>query len=113
MFKNLNKKRAEIIEKTDPDRIYVENVRSFFNIPNRWARFLCKMAVKQGIFRRKYAIECKNDDCKRFIEVFDSENAIPEYIECLTCQLDGHTDYSFKTEDLNIVEFYQYIENGN
>lgn len=112
MFKNFNKRRAEIIEKTDPDRVYVENVRSFFNIPYRWAKFICRLAVKHGIFKQKFAVECKNESCKRFISVYDSIDEIPNEIECLTCQLEGKNSYSFKKDELNIVEFYQYTENG-
>lgn len=113
MFKSLRDKRAKIIEETDPDRIYVENIRSFFNIPTRWAKFLCKLAVKHGIFRRKYAVECSNDNCNRIIKVYNTKEEIPKEIECLTCQLDGKVNFSFNTEDLNIVEYYQYIENGD
>ena len=113
MFKSLNDKKVKIIEETDPDRIYVENVRSFFNIPTRWARFLCKIAVRQGIFRRKFAVECKNENCNRIIKVYDYREEIPDELTCFTCELDGQVDFLFKTEDLNIVEYYQYIENGD
>ncbi|AOW10033.1 hypothetical protein [Flavobacterium gilvum] len=113
MFKSFREKQAQIIENTDPDRIYIENIRSFFNIPTRWAKFLCKLAVRQGIFRKKFAVECKNENCNRIIKVYDNEEEIPTDLSCLTCELEGQTDFSFKTKDLNIVEYYQYIENGN
>lgn len=110
MFKNFLKKKANIVEATDPDRIYVENVRSFFNIPTRWARFLCKLAVRQGFFRRKFAVECKNSSCERIIRVYDNMEDIPESIECITCELNNEEIYAFKTKDLNIIEYYQFIE---
>jgi hypothetical protein len=113
MFKNFFDKKATIVEETDPDRIYVENIRSFFNIPTRWAKFLCALAVRQGIFRKKYAVECKNENCIRIIKVYDSKGEIPEELDCFTCELEGQFEFSFKTSDLNIVEYYQYIENGN
>ncbi|OCB73641.1 hypothetical protein B0A79_19995 [Flavobacterium piscis] len=113
MFKSLQAKRAQLIKETDPDRIYVENVRSFFNISTRWARFLCKIAVRQGIFRRKFAVECKNENCTRIIKVYNNLNDIPEEINCFTCELEGKEKFTFKTEDLNILEYYQYIEYGH
>lgn len=113
MFKNFLDSKATIIEETDPDRIYVENIRSFFNVPTRWAKLLCALAVRQGIFRRKYAVECNNKNCNRIIKVYDTKEEIPENLDCFTCELDGQPEFSFKTSDLNIVEYYQYIENDN
>lgn len=113
MFKNFLNKKASIIEETDPDNIYVENVRSFFNIPTKWARYICKVAVRQGILRRRFGVRCKNQSCERIITVFDNEDSIPEHIECLHCQIDGDVDYSFETKDLEIVELYQFIENND
>lgn len=112
MFKRFFNKKVSIVEETDPDRIYVENVRSFFNISTRLAKYLCKIAVRQGIFRKKIAVECKNGNCTRIIEVFDKEEDIPENIKCFMCELEGESEYTFRTSELNIVEFYQYIENG-
>jgi hypothetical protein len=113
MFKSLNDKRVKLIEETDPNRIYVENIRSFFNIPTRWARFLCKIAVRQGIFRRKFAVECKNENCGRIIKVYDKKEDMPEELNCFTCELEGKENHTFKTKDLNITEYYQYIQNGD
>ncbi|RDI13201.1 hypothetical protein [Flavobacterium sp. AG291] len=112
MFNRFLKRKAAIVENTDPDRIFVENVRSFFNIPTRWARFLCDMAVRQGILRKKYSIECGNEECGRIIKSYDRKSDIPEKIVCRTCELEGYPKFEFETDKLNIVEYYQYIENG-
>lgn len=113
MFKNFFDNKALIIEKTDTDRIYVENVRSFFNIPTKWAKYICKLAVRQGIFRKKFGVRCKNESCDRIIVVFNNEEEIPLTIECLHCQIDGKYDFSFNSKDLEIVEYYQYLENDD
>lgn len=113
MFKKILDRKASIIEETNPDKIYVENIRSFFNISTRLARLLCKLAVRQGIFKRKFAVECGNQSCGSVIEVYNTKEEIPEHLDCLTCQIEGHNDFSFKTSDLNIVEYYQYIEDGD
>ena len=41
-------KREELIEQLDPERIYIENVRSFFGISYSLARLLCEMAVESN-----------------------------------------------------------------
>ena len=40
--------REELIEQLDPERIYIENVRSFFGISYSLARLLCEMAVESN-----------------------------------------------------------------
>lgn len=109
MLKNIFNRQSKALEETDPDRIYVENIRSIFNISTRWAKYICKIAVRQGILKRKFAVECKNNNCLRVIKTFDNEFDIPKTIECRTCELEGQ-EYKFNTNELNIVEFYQYIE---
>lgn len=110
MFKKLFKSKAEIIENTDPDRIYVENIRRFFNLPYGVAKKLCDMAVRQNFFYKKYGVYCKNDDCKRIISVYDNIKDIPERIECFICQSNEKDRYLFDKNELEIVEFYQLIK---
>jgi hypothetical protein len=109
MFKKFFKRQTRALEETDPDRIYIENIRSIFNISSRWAKYICKIAVRQGILKRKFAVECKNNDCLRVIKTFDNEFDIPEIIECRTCELEGQ-EFILYTKELNIVEYYQYID---
>lgn len=113
MLKKFLNRKAKIVESTDPDRIYVENVRSFFNVPTRVAKLICDVAVRNGVLRKKYAVECLNDDCQRIIKTYDNINDIPERLKCRTCELEGKNNFDFKTSELNIVEFYQYIKTNN
>jgi hypothetical protein len=110
MFKKFFKKKAELIEKTDPDRIYVENIRSFFNLPYSTAKKLCDMAVRQNFFRKKYGVFCKNADCKRIISVYNNMEDIPNEIECFVCEQNEKEQFVFDKSELEIVEFYQLIE---
>ena len=113
MFKKFLHRKAEIAKSTDPERIYVENVRSFFNVPTRVAKLICNIAVRNGVLRKKYAVECKNVDCQRIIKTYNSELDLPAKTHCRTCELEGESEFEFNTSDLNIVEFYQYINNDN
>lgn len=109
MFKNFLKNKEDIIEHTNPDRIYVENVRSFFNIPFKWAKYLCEVAVRHKYFVKKYGVECKNSDCSRIIAVYNSVDEIPEFLTCSTCEMDLDKNFEFDKKNLNIIEFYQLI----
>lgn len=106
-FRSIVDKRLDIIEKTDPERIYVENIRAFYNLPRFAAKALCELAIKERIFRKKYGLVCPNDDCKRIIRSYDQNEEIDEEITCLPCQLDEHEQATFNSSDLEKVEYYQ------
>lgn len=109
MFKKFLENKAKIIEKTDPDRIYIENVRSFFNISSRFAKFLCETAVREGFFEKKIAIECINEDCKRIIKVLDNDD-LPQTITCEICEIENKEKYTFEKNEYKIVEFYKLVK---
>lgn len=107
MFNKFFKKKAELIENTDPDRIYIENIRSFFNLSTRFAKFLCETAVKRGYFEKKIAVECLNENCKRIIKVFDKIEDLPNELTCIICEEEGEEKFSFEKSEFKIVEFYK------
>ena len=109
MFEKFFKRKVDILKETDPDRIYVENIRKMLNTSTSEAIKICDIAVEEGILRKKYALECKNNDCGRIIKVYDRKEDIPSSIICRTCELDGHINFEFETKDLTITEFYQYV----
>jgi len=98
------------IEVLDPDRIYVENMRSVLNTNTRIAKIVCNLAVRKGYFKKFYAIQCRNESCGRVIESFESLEGIPSEISCYICKDDGAELSTFKKEDLIIVPYYKYIE---
>lgn len=101
-------KRIEIIGATDPNRIYVENIRSFYNIPLKAARFFCNMAVREKLFVRKIEVMCPNED--RSILVVDSVNDIPDLIHCNNCEMLEENKFEFAKEDIKTMEFYQIVK---
>lgn len=110
MFEKFFQNKAKIIESTDPNRIYVENIRSFFNISSRLAKFFCETAVRRGLFEKKIAIECLNEDCKRIIKVFNNKEELPQEITCIICEAEGKEQYLFDISEYKIVEFYKLIK---
>lgn len=107
MFKKFTHKKSEIIQDTDPSKIYVENIRRYFDTNTNEAKRLCDIAVKEGLLKKFYGIECKT--CNRIIERFDSKNDIPTNIECIICMHEGREVFSFSREEIEVVEFYQFI----
>ena len=97
--------KATILGNIDPDHIYVENIRAFFNIPKKFAKFLCEMAVKERSFTKYYGIECPQ--CGRMLLSVKEKSDLPEIIECEVCQHLEREKYTFNTSDLDIVEFYK------
>jgi hypothetical protein len=100
-----------IIESTDPDRIYVENIRSFFNLPFSVAKYLCDMAVKSNLFKRKVGVECPN--CGRLIKVYENLNEIEPKIHCEVCELNEEEKFDFESQNLKKVTFYQLVGHGS
>lgn len=100
-------KKLDIIEKTDPDRIYVENIREFYNLPYIAAKTLCEIATKEKIFRKKIGLICPNDECKRIIKSYDIDEKQDETLTCVPCSLREEEKYSFNTKELDKITFYQ------
>jgi len=99
--------REKLVEDTDPDRIYVENIRAFFGIPFRFAEFLCDLAVRQGVFARKIGLICPQ--CGKMLLSVDSEDDVPEQILCDVCEIDERDQYIFDSAELTRLPFYQLI----
>lgn len=103
--------KQNIIEKTDPDRIFIENIRSFFNLRFSTAKFFCELAVKEKIFNRKIGYICPNNGCnERIIFSVSDGKAVPKKITCKMCKLNEENEFIFLTKDLKKLTFYQLIK---
>jgi hypothetical protein len=95
------------IDKLNPNKIYVENVRAFFKVPTFVARLMCEMAVVDKVFVKKIGLECPNSDCRRIIASYLNESDIPKFIICTICEDNDKERYEYQTSELNKLEFYQ------
>lgn len=101
-------KKLDIVKDTDPDRIYVENIRQFYNMPTFAAKFLCDIAVKENIFKKGVEIKCPG--CNRVIKDVPSLNDIPVEIHCIVCEIEERENCNFKiNEERNIRQYYKLI----
>jgi hypothetical protein len=87
----------------NPDKIYVENIRQFFNLSTRVAKFFCEAAVSHGAFIKRYEVICPNEG--RSLLEFNKRQDIPEIIECKNCEL-LEKQFKFNRLDCKINEFY-------
>lgn len=100
----VSRKREQMVN-TDPDKIYIENVRSFFGISSRLAKFFCDMAVRENLLIRRIGVLCPNDG--NIIEIVDDLNDLPSYLVCETCFHLEREPNEWKSTELRTVTFYQ------
>ncbi|SFZ90248.1 hypothetical protein SAMN05428642_101825 [Flaviramulus basaltis] len=110
MILDLLNKQTALFDELDPQRIYVENVRSFFRIPFKAAKFFCEMAVKDKVFIKKYGIYCPNEECGRLIKSYSSRDEVENHVNCETCEMADREKFNFDKEDFEIIEFYQLFK---
>lgn len=101
-------KYLQTIEQVNPDRIYIENVRSFFNVPRIVAKLLCEMAVVDKTFSKKIGYLCPVHN--HIIESFREKEPVPENIVCDICEGEERATVEYKTNELNTIEFYQLLK---
>ncbi|GAB3637260.1 hypothetical protein GCM10027422_28500 [Hymenobacter arcticus] len=97
--------KLNVLEHTDPDRIYVENVRAFYGLPFFMAKFLCELAVREGTFIKKVGVECPNEG--RLIVTANSAAELPKEVKCRNCELLEQDKFEFALEACHVVEFYK------
>lgn len=98
-------RKADILSKIDPQHIYVENIRAFFNMPYKVAKFLCDAAVSDRYFQKMYAVKCPG--CHRIIKSFEDKNDLPDTIECDVCEALENDQHEYDVKNLEIIEYYR------
>lgn len=105
-------KKQEQIEKTDPQKIYVENIRSFFGVSTTVALFMCDNLVKQKKLTRHIGYICPNEICKKIIFSEPYGNTLRTAdVQCINCEIRGEELYSFDKSELSTVIFYKMTNN--
>jgi len=97
-------RRLELIDRTDPDNIYIENIRSFFGMPFKVARFFCDVAVREGVFDRRIGYLCPQD--KNIIHYRRRGDTLPSEVTCLVCEAEGADNFEFDPETLQVIDVY-------
>ncbi len=98
----------QTIDGIDEGKVFVENVRSAYNISRYDARLICEMAVQEGLFVKRIGVVCPGEKCNnRFIADFASYEEIPDELVCDLCESYDVEPSVYKTSSLKKVEFYQ------
>lgn len=101
-------RQLELLEKMESDKLYIENVRSLFNISFENAKFLCDSGVKEGIFTKRIGLLCPNEDCSRILLSINEKQEIPNEISCDGCE-DMERDRShFNSDELKQIIYYKF-----
>lgn len=97
-------RRIEILQRINPDNIYVENLREFFGLPARLAKFFCDRAVKDGVFEKRIGFLCPNHE--NIIAYVDSDQPPQqdEVVTCPICETEGRERSEFSTSELDHIE---------
>lgn len=99
--------RLKLLSRLNPDKFYVENVRSLLGVSTWQARQICETAVRQRVFDRLIEVQCPDGSIA--LEA-DSEEALPLTVEC-AYEKDGEYEVEeFTTASLKKGTFYRLHE---
>lgn len=87
----------------DPNRIYVENVRSILGSPSWLARFICELGVRRGVFEKKVQVLCPDGAA---VLTASSADEVPTTVLCWEESDGDWTQTSFESANLQKLEFY-------
>jgi len=99
--------REAVLAQLNPDKIYVENVRSLLGISHRRAVQVCETAVRQGIFARGVEVLCPD---LVVAASAPSESQLPPIVSCWI-ERDGEFEQQeFETATLPTLVFYRLLD---
>ena len=97
--------RENELAKLNPDKFYVENVRSVFKISHKEAKRLCETAVRQGTFVRGVEVLCPDDVVAA---VAQSEAELPPIVRCMVEHDNEFEEIEYDTATLRKMTFYKF-----
>jgi hypothetical protein len=101
----LSEKEAQVLSRLNPEKFYIENVRSILGISHASAVRICETAVRQGLFERGVEVLCPDGTVAASA---DSEAALPRTVRCWNKDDEGHFEPSDQpTKDLRKTIFYR------
>jgi RNase P subunit RPR2 len=101
---SLSDKESQALARLNPDKIYIENVRSILDVSSKTAEEVCETAVRRGVFKRCIEVLCPDGAVAVTAE---SEKNLPPTVNCLRDE-DGHfSEIELPTETLQKVRFYR------
>ena len=94
----------DALRRLNPQKFYVENVRTVLGISTANAQRICETAVRQGAFRRYVEVVCPNGSVAASAE---SEASLPSEVRCWTETHGEYEEALIPTRDLMKTVFYR------
>ena len=94
----------------NPEKIYIENVRSLLGTSYYRAEEICEKAVSQGLFRRSIEVLCPNNVVAASAE---RNEDLPSQVTCWIEEDGDIIEKTFPVTDLKKVTFYRLIRNAS
>jgi hypothetical protein len=100
----LSEKEAEMLARLNPDKFYIENVRSILGVSHAAAAQICEAAVRQGVFERHVEVICPDGSVAASADI---EAHLPEMVRCWHEEA-GHLEpEELPTRQLEKTTFYR------
>jgi hypothetical protein len=96
--------RPDAIAKLDPDKIYVENVRSALGVSSTQAKLICETAVRRRVFDRYVEVTCPDGAVAASAP---TEAELPERVRCWEEHEGLHESVEYLTTVLPKTTFYR------
>jgi hypothetical protein len=100
----LGGREAAELARLNPDKIYVENVRSLLRVSHKTALSVCETAVRQGFFARSVEVLCPDNAVAASAP---TEAELPETVRCWSEHDGDMVETEHATRDLAKVRFYR------
>jgi hypothetical protein len=102
---SLSPNLIENLSRLNPDKFYLENVRSVLNVPYNKAKSICEEAVKQGIVKECVEVLCPDGSVAKSAE---NELDLPKIVQCWE-EIDGdYEEKEYETLSLEKQTYYRF-----
>jgi hypothetical protein len=95
---------SEALSRLNPDKFYLENVRSVLGVSSGTAQRICDAAVRQGAFQKRIEVVCPNGAVAASAA---DEEGLPETVRCWAEDGGGIEETYFETSALSKTVFYR------
>ena len=94
----------ENLSKLNPEKFYIENVRSLLNVSHDKANRICEMAVRQGFFKKGIEIICPDGVVA---ESVDEGNPLPTTVFCYYWDDGDYKEVEINVDGLERNTYYR------
>jgi len=97
-------RQADAILHLNPDKIYLENIRSILGVPTAIAKLICETAVRKGLFFERVEVLSPDDTV---VLTAANEQELPESISYMIFEGEDYDRQESATKDLKKRTYYQ------